>query len=772
VLLVAAACGAAQVERVPDAVRAEWNPPRLPQTVRPLAYRLDLQVIPGEDLQGTVEIDVEVLEPTRVVYLNARNLKRVDGHAVVGGRTLPLTVAKASDSVLGLTTDERFRGNATLVLQFTAPVGLEPKGAFFRKVKGEIYVYTQFEPTWARRAFPCFDEPGWKTPWQVTLRVHPWHGAFSNAPIASERREGGLKVVTFKPTPPLPTYLVAFAVGDLRVAEGGRTRGGVPVRFISPGAPNRTVADAARKFVDDLEAYLGVPFPFEKLDLVFVPGFNGGMENAGLITLGDTDPYIVAHEVAHQWFGDLVTAAWWNHIWLHESFATWLGQKVSPDEWRTAGVLFADPGVVLQPRVDEDDVEARASFEKGGAILGMVESWIGEETFRGIVREFLLRHAWKSVATDDFLALAPDAKPVLESFLSRPGSPDVEMELDCATRPQLRVRQRVARPFTIPICIRAEVGERCQVVAEPTATIPLGDVCPSWLAPNRDGRGFYTVVPGKSLSFVFEQSARLRDSERSRLLIDLMRGFVSRQLPAGDALPLVEAVGRSAGRGSKEILDFWRRLLDPMVPDEARRSFTVFSRRVLGAAAVSVSEADATRQFEAWLQGQSVERIDTIIPVAVGGGDAAMFARLRAEMARAGSDRRSSRPLYLGMALGSFRDSALAAEALKLADAGEIPRKLVGVVLTAMATTPETRPLARRYLLDRSPEDAFLQQPSTVWELLRTICDEPTLKRAREWVPADQKERADYALAEARRCIELRAYHEPSLRAFLATINP
>ena len=113
-------------------------------------------------------------------------------------------------------------------------------------------------------------------------------------------------------------------------------------------------------------------------DVVFVPGFNGGMENAGLITLGDTDPYIVAHEVAHHWFGDLVTAAWWNDIWLHESFATWLGQKVSSDDWRTAAVVFFDdPGVVLEPRVEEDEVEAGATYAKGGAILGMVEGWRG-----------------------------------------------------------------------------------------------------------------------------------------------------------------------------------------------------------------------------------------------------------------------------------------------------------------------------------------------------------------------------------------------------------
>ncbi len=235
-----------------------------------------------------------------------------------------------------------------LILEYGGRVeSKDTEGIFRQKEGGDWYAFSQFEAIYARRAFPCFDEPSFKTPWQLTIHVPKGSIAVSNTPVASETADpDGGRTFAFAPTKPLPSYLVAFGVGPFDVVNAGTAgRNRTPIRMIVPkghAAEARWAAETTGPILEVLEDYFGIPYPYEKLDDLAIPqtvGF-GAMENAGLITYSSSlllakpaDETIAqrrryasvcAHETAHQWFGDYVTTAWWDDIWLNEAFATWM----------------------------------------------------------------------------------------------------------------------------------------------------------------------------------------------------------------------------------------------------------------------------------------------------------------------------------------------------------------------------------------------------------------------------------------------------------------
>ncbi len=389
-------------------------------------------------------------------------------------------------------------GRAVVTLDYDGTIDrVETSGVFKEQDGGQWYAFTQFEDTAARRAFPCFDEPGWKTPWHLSLIVPADDVAASNMPIAGEEPyvapadpkasrkspapETGpaLKRVRFNPTPPLPSYLVAFAVGPFDVVDGGRAgKKGTALRYLVPKGHAGELAwakESTPRILDTLEDYFGQPYPYDKLDAVAIPvtvGF-GAMENVGLITYQmdliaarpeqDTALFrrrwagTAAHEMAHQWFGDFVTMQWWNDDWLNESFATWMSAKVverafpawqtrlSGDERRVQAILvdrLASTRAVRQPINVPDDLRNAfdtIAYEKGASVLTMFEAAIGDERFRNGVRRYVYEHANGSARSEDFFAaIAAEAGPDnaatiagMKTFIEQPGVPRLAVALDC-----------------------------------------------------------------------------------------------------------------------------------------------------------------------------------------------------------------------------------------------------------------------------------------------------------------------------------------------------
>ena len=454
---------------------------------------------------------------------------------------------------IALQFDHAVSGAGTLRFEFQGEVDkTSSEGVFAIEEDGEWYAYSQFETSDARRAFPCFDQPSFKTPWQITLHVPESASAFANTPEESEAKEtGGMKVVRFRESKPLPSYLVAFAAGRFEVVDEGKV-GKTPLRVIVPRGHTvdaKFAADAIPQLLAIEEKYFARPYPYEKLDSVVMPISNFAMENAGLITYGQslllakpgTDTLarqrecalVAAHEMAHQWVGDLVTMQWWNDIWLNEAFATWMERK-TVGEWKpewSADVIAVSERLrsmdldslvsarsIAQPIESDSDI-ANAfddiTYEKGAAVLRMFEHYAGTKEFQRGVRAYLKQYEWRTATTPDFLTAVSRASRVNMSaafgtFLNQAGTPMITADLDCSgAKPLLHLSQKRSLPigspaspeqtWQVPIFIRYQDGDETRsqriLLTSRNADTALTGAhgCPTWLLGNDEGAGYYHV---------------------------------------------------------------------------------------------------------------------------------------------------------------------------------------------------------------------------------------------------------------------------------------
>ena len=599
-LLLASAAPAA-----PARPAASAPPPRLrlPDTARPLRGAIDLVADPsGERFRGTVRYQVALSAPTSVLWLHAEALQ-VAAATVDGKRAKVLT---APGGFLGLGLERPApAGQVEVVVEFSGAFDRALSRGLYAVAEGERwYAYTFFEPSDARRAFPCFDEPGAKIPWRLTLHVKAGDVALANGRIASETPEGALRRVDFEETRPLPAYLVAFVVGPFDLVDGG-TGGAarVPIRFVVPkgrGPETRYAVEVTPRIIDALEAEIGRPYPYDKCDVAVVPRFWGTMEHPGLVALGQPltlippgeetrerrERYanIAIHELAHHWYGDLVTHAWWDDIWLNESFGTWedahVTERLEPawralvtSRWaRRAGGLEADvlPSAkrLRQPVTSRHDIEGSfdngITYEKGASLLSMYEAYLGPARWRGVVQSHLDARAHGVATSEDFLvalsaAAGPQVAVSFRGFLEQPGVPLLKATVSCgrggagvsftqerflSTGP----RDKATR-WSVPVCVRAGAGERvetvCGLVGAPRGALTL-PFCPDWLWPNAGGSGYYLsalspaelpkVLPHLTLA---EKLALTTDAE-----LQARRG----DLPLADALGLVAPLAGSPDR--------------------------------------------------------------------------------------------------------------------------------------------------------------------------------------------------------------------------------
>ena len=548
----------------PGSIPAAREDGHLPPLARPLRYAIELAIDPRKErFSGMVHVLVDVPAPTAYVVLDARDIVVRRAVAAVGtpARTVqaststrPSHGAHEPDELVLAFAEPLPVGRSTIEIAYEAPFGRTLSGLYRAFDAGTPYVFSQFEAADARRAFPCFDEPEFKTPYDVTITAPEGVLAFSNGSETAHATANAMTTHRFATTPPLPSYLVAFAVGDFEVKEA--TGGRVPVRAITTrgrAAYADTLLRTASEMLPLFADYFGIEFPYEKLDLVAVPDFGaGGMENAGFITFRDDavllDDHaslralrgmtgLVAHELAHQWFGDLVTMQWWDDLWLNEGFATWMTYKVvemykpeygtAIDAAQSAAYIMDQDGLasaraIRQPVASVGQaMEAfdGITYQKGAAVLRMLERYVGKEIFRDGVRRYLHGHAWGNATVDDFLgavetAAASGGKSVADGvklaelahgYFDRPGVPLVVFDgVKCDPNGfSVDVHEERFAPlgtklaavdWTVPLCVQSTRNGSAPACAplHDRAKIAGAGSCP--LVGNADAAGYYRVA--------------------------------------------------------------------------------------------------------------------------------------------------------------------------------------------------------------------------------------------------------------------------------------
>jgi alanyl aminopeptidase len=693
-LVLAAACGPAAgtdarrvaaprvgASHVPSAEAPALPAPttvRLPEHEVARSYWLDLDVDPRKDrFEGRVELrlDLEQASPWLVLHgrdLDVRSARIVaDGSPPMDARVLPRHALGAKDAMEELVLVPPAplrRGPTTVEIVYSAPFNRQLRGLYKLEEGGKPFAFTQLEAVDARRMFPCLDEPHHKTPFELRVRVPKGMIAISNAPEARRTETGDHVVFEFHRTEPLPTYLVALAVGELEIRQGP-TVDGVPLRLVT--TPGKTkLGDLSLPVTGDvlrvLSRYFGRPYPYKKLDIVAVPDFGpGAMENAGLVTFREEFLLfdakrtaaatrrrfvsIAAHELAHQWFGNLVTMEWWDDLWLNEGFATWMAAKAGDMldaklelgndlVGGKLGAMQADALPSARPvRVPIPTTDAIlesggwSAYQKGGSILSMLEHHAGEDSFRAGIRAYLEKHAFGAVTSDDFLAAMAGATKgnlasIGKTFLDQPGVPLVSVRVECAggtgtahlvqSPLELLPREGAPRRWTIPVCLRVEgrAAPVCSTLEGERADVPL-PACPRWVHPNADEAGYYRfALDAPSLRALAAARGSLSDRERMAL-----PSHAWTMVQAGRMTPdvLFDLLAALAADRSREVVEQVIGVLypvrDALVDDAHLPAFRAWVSRLFAARAKALGmdprpgEPDETRLLRLDLLGALLE---------------------------------------------------------------------------------------------------------------------------------------------------------------------
>jgi aminopeptidase N/puromycin-sensitive aminopeptidase len=570
---------------------------RLPGNVRPEHYTLALAPdLKAATFTGSETIDVTLAVATNQITLNAAEIAFESVSVTAGGKQQTGTVSldKAKEQATFTFPEKIAAGKATLSIAYTGILNNQLRGFYLSKTAKRNYAVTQFEPTDARRAFPSFDEPAFKASYDVSLTIDSADTAISNSPIDSDTPGpvAGKHTLKFLPTPRMSTYLVAFLVGDFQCTGGEQD--GVAIRVCS--TPDKVAltpygVDVAKYVLHYYNNYFGIPYPLKKLDLIALPDFEAGaMENFGAITYRETDllldpktasvsaqkevGLVIAHEMAHQWFGDLVTMQWWDNLWLNEGFATWMENKpvaAMHPEWHIDQLVASDEDQTLdldsQPttrsiraKADTPD-EINEMFDgiaygKASDVLLSVENYLGEETFRKGVHAYLAAHLYGNATAEDFWGAqtATSHKPVdkiMDSLVAQPGEPILTFGEPAGGKVDVTQKRFFLSPsiqpdpaqrWTLPVCFKTTGGQDCQVLtpAQSALSVPKGGL----FFANAGGKGYYrsSYTPGAYAALVAGVESSLTPTERIIVIGDEWAQLRANKATVGDYLNLVTAV--------------------------------------------------------------------------------------------------------------------------------------------------------------------------------------------------------------------------------------
>jgi aminopeptidase N/puromycin-sensitive aminopeptidase len=622
---------------------------RLPEGVHPEHYSLALTPdLRAATFAGEETIDVVLDRPSATITLNAAEIKFVSVRAASKSGTNPEASPVWQTAKVSL-DDEKEQatlafarplqaGNVTLSISYTGILNDKLRGFYLSKTKARNYAVTQFEPTDARRAYPSFDEPALKATYDITLVIDGGDNAISNTQVVSDTPGpiAGKHTVKFATTPKMSTYLVAFLVGDFKCTSGKAD--GVPIRACSTPDKvemTRFALESAEYILPYYNKYFGIKYPMPKLDMVALPDFEAGaMENFGCITYRETDllvdaaagaipakkrvAIVVAHEMAHQWFGDMVTMQWWDNLWLNEGFASWMESKPVAKwkpEWNfpQGDARELDTTLNLDSQKTTRTIRAKAetpgeinemfdgiAYGKAGAVLGMVENYLGEEVFRQGVHNYLAAHLYANATAEDFwnAQTANSHQPVdkiMQSFVTQPGVPLLAFSQQKGTGvPVAQSRFFLSQSaggdmqqhWTLPVCRKAEGRSVCRVVSSEDASIPVSaDVRFPFFYVNAGAKGYYRTVYTKDQleEITAKAETMLTPPERIGLLGDRWALIRSGQGTVGDYLNLVVALKNDPnGLVMETALDKVRLIDSRIATDEERKQLAAVVRREFG----------------------------------------------------------------------------------------------------------------------------------------------------------------------------------------------
>ena len=840
---------------------------RLPQTVQPLSYSLTITPdLKNATFSGDETIEVSLAEPTDHITLNAAEIafKEVSGFS---GTILAGVAPRASVSLDKEKEQATFTfphqlpaGKATLYIAYTGILNNELRGFYLSRTARRNYAVSQLENTDARRAFPSFDEPAFKATYDVSLTIDSGDTAISNGPIVSDTPgpAAGKHTLHFATTPKMSTYLVAFLVGDFQCSSGESD--GVAIRVCS--TPDKVAltpygVDVAKWVLHYYNGYFGIPYPLKKLDLIALPDFEAGaMENFGAITYRETEllidektasvhsrrevALVIAHEMAHQWFGDLVTMQWWDNLWLNEGFATWMENKAVAQmhpEWNmdrtAAGDL--DDTLNLDAQSTTRSIRAKAdtpdeinqmfdgiTYDKAGAVLSTVENYLGEETFRQGVHNYLAAHAYANATAEDFWGAqtAVSHKPVdkiMESLVAQPGEPI--LTFGQPSNGQVSVTQKrffatpgpssnPAQKWTLPVCFKTVAGHDCQILtpSESRLNVPADGL----FYANAGDQGYYRSAypPSTYAALLANVESALAPTERIGLLGDRWALMLANQASVGDYLDLVtavkadpnaEVVGSAlAGIGSifsevatspeeKAQLAAWihatfapeyARLAPPSAADSdntRERRSVLFS--LLGFygndPAVLAQARQIALQFLANPASVDATLGQSSLTLTASHGDAPLFDQLQ-KIYETSADPEMQQNALLAMI--QFEDPTLVERALDYAVSGKVRNQDVARQLSHAFENDRNRDQVWKFIekhWDKVHAQLTASSGSRLTEATSYFCSAQDRDNVKNFFSTHTVAASDRSLKHALEhidgCVQLRSLQEPKLRQWLAT---
>jgi aminopeptidase N/puromycin-sensitive aminopeptidase len=832
---------------------------RLPNDVHPQHYALHLTPdLKAATFTGNETIDVVLDHPSSTITLNAVELK------IASAKAIPQRVGEAQAPTMGQTGAIAYdaskdqatltfpqplpAGSVTLSIEFTGILNDKLRGFYLSKTAKRNYAVTQFESTDARRAFPSFDEPAMKATFDLSLTIDKGDIVIANTNMLSDKPAAdGMHTQTFATTPKMSTYLLAFQVGDW-VCTSGKADG-TPIRSCS--TPDKVALTpfalrAAEHFLHYYNQYFGVKYAMPKLDMIGIPDFEAGaMENWGCITYRETALLVddkaplsakklvavdVAHEMAHQWFGDLVTMQWWDNLWLNEGFATWMEYK-AVDEWQPTWGMREDEALSLNQTLNLDaapttrairskadtpaEIEEQfdgIAYGKAGAVIGMVEHYVGDAAFQRGLHDYMQTHKFANATAEDFWSAQTRAsgKPVdkiMESFVAQPGEPLLRFTTASAGKYSVAQSRFFLSPpvtppvqsWTIPVCIR---GGSCQVVGGTgSVSLPAGAA-----VANADAKGFYrSDYDAATLKQLISAAPKLNGAERIGLLGDRYALMRSGQGSVGGYLDLVAAlhadpnaqvleqglVGatsistRVATDSQREKVRAWIRdqfgpvyqslIHDPKaVAVSAARRAELF--QFLGGADDAAVIAEANKITQDYLRGdRSVEPelAANALSVSAWHGDAALYDQVVQFLENTSNPTEKSQALLL---LSQFSDPALVTRTMDYAISGKVRNQDSWRPMVALLQQRDTRARAWQYIKDNWDKvhaQLTVASGNRVVTATGAFCSAEERTDVEQFFTSHPVAAAERALRDAlgniESCAKFRAQQQPSLQQWISS---